>query len=264
MGASATIALGETGLAPAGGGCILSSTTPCAGFAPLRVARARRVARPAHPCADPHSIGRDRPPHARRRVGKAARLAAAAKPRAPGPGRGVCCHVEATFEHLTELTCSVGVQGATAERGGERAAKTMPDFIGSSAAVGRHPAGQLLLPPARAGAGSLTTMAPTSICPPPWPSSSNSCRCPSASPGPPAPPASLPWGAAGSGSQPQPNSRESPAPQPNSREPPAPHPSSREPPAPHPPTSGNPITARVTPPPVSPRPTRWTVISLFR
>ena len=160
MGADATLSLVESGFAPAGGGIIESNITPCARFTPcefhergelldlrirvpirnLSAAIGQRMLEAALeklPCTD-----------------------AAVDPREPGPGRGVCCLVEAAFEHHAELTSNVGEQGITAERVGGRAAKAMHDFIGSGAAVGRHLADQLLLPMALAGSGSFTTMAP--------------------------------------------------------------------------------------------------------
>lgn len=80
--------------------------------------------------------------------------------REPGPGRGVCCLCEASFEHITEITSAFGETNVTAERVGKRAGKTLQDFIGTKAAVGRQLADQLLLPLALAGGGSFTTMVP--------------------------------------------------------------------------------------------------------
>ena len=76
------------------------------------------------------------------------------------PGRGVCCLYEAQFENTAELSSSFGETNVTAERVGHRAAKSLQDFIGSQAPVGRHLADQLLLPMALAGSGSFTTMIP--------------------------------------------------------------------------------------------------------
>jgi RNA 3'-terminal phosphate cyclase (ATP) len=160
MGADASLALVESGFAPVGGGSILSNITPCAKLIPCEL----------HERGDLLGLRirvpiRNLSPAIGTRILAAAleMLAcedAAVEVRDPGPGRGVCCLVEADFEHLTELTSSVGEQGITAERVGTRAAKSMHDFIGSGAAVGRQLADQLLLPLALAGSGSFTTMAP--------------------------------------------------------------------------------------------------------
>ena len=85
---------------------------------------------------------------------------ASVETREPGPGRGVCCLYEATFENATNLTSAFGETNVTAERVGRRAAKSMKDFVGCGAPVGRHLADQLLLPLALAGSGGFTTMVP--------------------------------------------------------------------------------------------------------
>jgi len=160
MGADATISLVESGFAPAGGGCIESNINPCTKLIPCEL-HVRGELQGMHIRVPIRNLSAA---IAQRMLEAALErfpgTDAAVDVREPGPGRGVCCLVEAAFEHVTELTSSFGEQGVTAERIGTRAAKTMHDFIGSGAVVGRQLADQLLLPMALAGAGSFTTMAP--------------------------------------------------------------------------------------------------------
>jgi len=160
MGAEATISLVESGFAPAGGGIIESNINPCCKLTPFEFhergeLQTMRIRVPIRNLSA--EIGR-------RMLEAAAEkfpgTDAAMDVREPGPGRGVCCLVEAAFDHSTELTSSFGEQGVAAEKVGARAAKAMHDFIGTGAVVGRQLADQLLLPLALAGAGSFTTMAP--------------------------------------------------------------------------------------------------------
>ena len=160
MGAQAKATLVETGFAPAGGGVVECEVTPSKGYSeidwtdrgellsqsirvPVRaldVSIAGRILDAAlhhFPCDD-----------------------AMVEKREPGPGRGVACLVEATFEHGRELCTACGEQGVTAERVGKRAANAMANFIGNGAAVGLHLADQLLLPMALAGSGRFSTLSP--------------------------------------------------------------------------------------------------------
>lgn len=160
MGADATISLVESGFAPVGGGIIESNINPCARLTSLELRQrggvlGLRIRVPLRNLSA--EIGQRMLAAA---LEKLPCEDAAVESREPGPGRGVCCLVEAAFEHLSELASSVGEQGMSAERVGARAAKTMHDFIGSGAAVGRQLADQILLPLALAGCGSFTTMAP--------------------------------------------------------------------------------------------------------
>ncbi|MCX6879661.1 MAG: RNA 3'-terminal phosphate cyclase [Verrucomicrobia bacterium] len=165
MGADATISLVQSGFAPVGGGIMEATITPCGNLNPLALhdrgdLRALRIRVPIRNLSA--AIGQ-------RMLDAALEMLpcedASVEPREPGPGRGVCCLIEAAFEQITELTSDFGEQGVGAERIGARAAKNMHDFIGSRAAVGRHLADQLLLPLALAGSGSFTTMVPDSHVP---------------------------------------------------------------------------------------------------
>lgn len=160
MGAEVTVSLVESGFAPVGGGILECVIQPCAKLAPLELhergeLKSLRLRVPTRNL--PISIG-----------GRILDSALAMLPcddatveiREPGPGRGVCCLYQADFGHASELTSAIGETNVTAERVGRRAAKSLHDFIGSGAAVGRHLADQLLLPMALAGGGSFTTMMP--------------------------------------------------------------------------------------------------------
>ncbi|MGC4016891.1 MAG: RNA 3'-terminal phosphate cyclase [Luteolibacter sp.] len=160
LGADASLELGQTGFAPAGGGRITATVRPCTTFGKLDL----------HDRGEPldHSftvVSRrlgDRIPG---RVLKAAGdvldwQQQHVDMRENGPGTGICFLVEHRFEHGAELCSSFGEMGVLAEKVGHRAAKAMRDFIGSRAAVGLHLADQLLLPMALAGSGSFTTMKP--------------------------------------------------------------------------------------------------------
>jgi RNA 3'-terminal phosphate cyclase (ATP) len=160
MGGKAEVALEETGFAPAGGGRIRATISPS----------------PALSSFDWHEAGdalERRITVLSRRIkpGVAHRLLESAREvlgweegdiekRDDGPGAGVCLLVEQRFERGTELFSAFGEPGVTAERVGQRAAKTMKDFLGCGVLVGRYLADQLLIPMALARGGSFSTMNP--------------------------------------------------------------------------------------------------------
>lgn len=158
MGAEASLELLESGFAPVGGGAVKAAITPCprlrtVTFHERGELRGLRLRVPIRNLA----------PAIAERIRDAAlavlpQAEAVIDPREPGPGRGVCCLVEAEFEHTAELTSTFGEQGVSAERVGHRAAKVMTDFLNTGAVVGRCLADQLLLPLALAGSGSFLTM----------------------------------------------------------------------------------------------------------
>jgi RNA 3'-terminal phosphate cyclase (ATP) len=76
---------------------------------------------------------------------------------ADGLGQGICCMVEAEFEHHREMFVSFGEMALSSEAVGKRAASAMQQYVQSGVAVGRHTADQLLLPMALAGSGEFTT-----------------------------------------------------------------------------------------------------------
>lgn len=160
MGVEAEMKLLESGFAPAGGGVIECSVEPCTGPQPLeRMARGELVS------------SRVRVPVRHLPVSIAGRILDAAlvdfpcddaqvEVREPGPGKGVLCQLEASFENGCEMACCFGEHRLSAERVGRRAGKSMKSFLGGKAAVGRYLGDQLLLPLALAGGGSFTTTAP--------------------------------------------------------------------------------------------------------
>jgi RNA 3'-terminal phosphate cyclase (ATP) len=160
MGADFTISLVQTGFAPVGGGVIECEIQPCAKLTPIEV----------HKRGELKSMNL-RVPTRNLPIAIGGRMLDAAlkqfpcddatvEIREPGPGRGVCCLYEAVFENCEEITSAFGESNVTAERVGRRAGKSLQDFIGSGAPVGRHLADQLLLPMALAGSGSFTTLVP--------------------------------------------------------------------------------------------------------
>ena len=165
MGAMAELRMIETGFAPVGGGVIECEVQACAKFDQIEwmergELREKSIRVPV----------RDLPMSIAGRVLDAALAAfpceeAKVVALPEGPGRGVACFVEASFEHGHELCATFGEHGTSSEKVGRRAAKMMNDFIGNGAAVGRHLADQLLLPMALAGGGRFTTMPPDSHVP---------------------------------------------------------------------------------------------------
>jgi len=165
MGAEASVSLTQSGFAPVGGGAIECEIQPSSKLTEIHL----------HERGELESL-RLRVPirNLNPRIGERI-LAAALKEfpcedagietREPGPGRGVCCLYEALFENSAEISSTFGETNVTAERVGKRAAKSLGDFIGSQAPVGRHLADQLLLPLAIAGGGSFTTMVPDNHLP---------------------------------------------------------------------------------------------------
>ncbi len=160
MGAKVSISLVQSGFAPVGGGIIECEIQPCAELTPLSL----------HERGELKSLSL-RVPIRNLQIAIGGRMLDAAlkqlpcddatvEIREPGPGRGVCCLYEAVFENSEELASSFGETNVTAERVGQRAAKSLQDFINSGVPVGRHLADQLLLPMALAGGGSFTTMVP--------------------------------------------------------------------------------------------------------
>ncbi|MES2477127.1 MAG: RNA 3'-terminal phosphate cyclase [Verrucomicrobiota bacterium] len=160
MGADVSISLVQSGFAPVGGGVIECEIQPCPKLTPIDL----------HERGELKSMNL-RVPIRNLQIAIGGRMLDAAlkqlpcddatvEIREPGPGRGVCCLYEAVFENCEELSSSFGETNVTAERVGQRAAKSLQDFISSGVPVGRHLADQLLLPMALAGSGSFTTMVP--------------------------------------------------------------------------------------------------------
>ncbi len=159
-GLDASISLESTGFAPSGGGAIQCTIHPSMGFVPLDLTTRGELEETRI-----RVITRHLPLSIAQRMLDSVRKAlptddAEIEEREAGPGAGICCLAECGFGGTREITSGFGEQGVTAERIAKRTAKSMLDFIGSGAAVGRHLADQLLLPMALAGGGRVVTMSP--------------------------------------------------------------------------------------------------------
>lgn len=160
LGVDASLTLGQTGFAPAGGGHITAVVRPCAGLGELDLHERGAPLERSFTVVS-RRLGERIPERVLKAAGDVLDWDQHhLDSRDDGPGTGICLLVEHRFEHGTELCTSFGEMGVLAEKVGHRAAKAMRDFIGSEAAVGRHLADQLLLPMALAGGGSFTTMKP--------------------------------------------------------------------------------------------------------
>lgn len=160
MGFDASLELVQTGFAPAGGGVIDCVIRPVENLKPfILLDRGQLLST------------RIRVPVRGLAPGIAERVLAAAIEHNPyddaridglpsGPGQGVACIVESTFEHASEMACVLGEMSVSSESLGKRAGKSMAHFLASNATVGRYLADQLLLPMALAGGGRFTTTAP--------------------------------------------------------------------------------------------------------
>lgn len=160
MGAEVTTNLAQAGFSPVGGGVVECVIQPLEKFQPLEVHE-----RGAETFTRLRVLTRNLPLSIAGRMLDAALEHypcedASVETVEPGPGRGVCCLYYAGFENTAELASAIGETNVTAERLGKRAAKSLRDFIGLGAPVGRHLADQLLLPLALAGSGGFTCMVP--------------------------------------------------------------------------------------------------------
>jgi RNA 3'-terminal phosphate cyclase (ATP) len=69
--------------------------------------------------------------------------------------------VEIESDHVTEVFTGFGQRGVPAEEIARKTARTVQEYLGSAAPVGRHLADQLLIPMALAGGGRFRTLSPT-------------------------------------------------------------------------------------------------------
>ncbi len=160
MGGDVQVHLLQTGFAPVGGGAILCEVQPCAQLQPIEL----------HERGELLSL-KLRVPIRKLSISIGGRILdsalsqlpcddASVEAREEGPGRGVCCLYEATYENASEISTAFGEAQVTSEKVGRRAAKGLQHFMGSKVAVGRHLADQILIPMALAGRGSFTTIVP--------------------------------------------------------------------------------------------------------
>ncbi|WP_074822259.1 RNA 3'-terminal phosphate cyclase [Pragia fontium] len=75
----------------------------------------------------------------------------------PVAGSGNALLLQMNFEHLSEVVCTIGTRGKSAEKVAIEACAEMQAYLDSMAVVGEHLADQLLLPMALAGAGRFST-----------------------------------------------------------------------------------------------------------
>ena len=165
LGPQASVTLECAGFAPAGGGVIHATVQPCPKLVPFEMMTREEAGE-----SRIRVLYRHLPLSVPGRMLDAALAVlpckdAAVENREPGPGAGICCLVESEFGEAREMTSAFGEKGATAERIGHHAAKSMANYIGSGVPVGRHLADQLLLPMALAGGGRFATMAPDAHVP---------------------------------------------------------------------------------------------------
>lgn len=165
MGGKATVACQSVGFAPAGGGCLTANIHPSPQLQPLELLQRGELDE-----SRIRVLTRHIPLPVAGRMLDAALEAFPCKDAVvescePGPGAGIVCLVEADFGGIREMTSGFGEYGVPAEKVAYRATKTMSDYIGCRAPVGRHLADQLLLPLALAGSGRIATMAPDAHVP---------------------------------------------------------------------------------------------------
>lgn len=163
MGPRVTARLVRPGFYPAGGGRIEMEIEPCPALKPIELTERgalRRVGARALVAALPGDIAVRELAAVGEVLGwpeEALRIEQL--PERVGPGNIVM--LEAEFDQVTEMTSGFGQLGVPAQVVGEKAAKRMAGYLGSTAAFGPHLADQLILPMALAGAGVVSTVKPT-------------------------------------------------------------------------------------------------------
>lgn len=159
MGVKATVALERHGFMQAGGGRLIATVKPLKKWKKLKLTERgepleiRGIVVQAHL---PQDI-------AQREIASAARVLEWPTDRfsveevreSSGPGNAIL--LEATFEHITEISTGVAQMGKSAESVAAGAAKGLRGYLASAAPVGVHLADQLLLPMALAGGGLFHT-----------------------------------------------------------------------------------------------------------
>lgn len=166
MGANATIHLVETGFAPSGGGIIGCEIQPVTeNFREIEIGERGPLVSQSLKV-----ISRSMNPSIAQRLFAAVQkdwpcLDPMIEDRGEGPGQGLICLAEVTFENGCELVTGCAERGISAEKLGHRMGRSMKTFLDTQASVGRHLADQLLLPMALAGKGRFLTTAPDNHVP---------------------------------------------------------------------------------------------------
>ena len=152
------------GFFPAGGGEIRLRVVPCGKPAHCtwrNAARSSEATREAVVANLPVDIARRELDLVKARLGfPDADLRIVGNAPAHGPGNVLLIVLQ--YRHVTEVFTGFGEPRVRAEVVAERAVKEAEAFARSEAAAGEHLADQLLLPMALAGAGSFTTLEPSS------------------------------------------------------------------------------------------------------
>jgi RNA 3'-terminal phosphate cyclase (ATP) len=163
MGPKVTARLERYGFYPAGGGRIVIQILPVPYLAPLHLMqRGGSVARRAVAILSrlPARIGERELAVVRKRLAISEEDTELRRVESRGPGNALL--IECIFASLTEIFSGFGERGVTAERVAEEVAEAAREYLASTAAADRHLADQLQIPLALAGAGSFTTLTPTS------------------------------------------------------------------------------------------------------
>ena len=164
MGVRIETGLERYGFFPAGGGEIRLRVVPCAKLGALHLEERGPLER-SHAQAVvanlPVDIARRELDLVKARLGfPDADLRIVGNAPAHGPGNVLLIVLQ--YRHVTEVFTGFGEPRVRAEVVAERAVKEAEAFARSEAAAGEHLADQLLLPMALAGAGSFTTLEPSS------------------------------------------------------------------------------------------------------
>jgi len=164
MGAGIETSLERYGFFPAGGGEVRLRVVPCAQLGALQLEERgplERIYADAVVANLPVDIARRELSVVKARLGLPdANLHLVGNAPAHGPGNVLL--IVQRYRNVTEVFTGFGEPRVRAEAVAERAVKEAEAFARSEAAVGEHLADQLLLPMALAGAGSFTTLEPSS------------------------------------------------------------------------------------------------------
>lgn len=159
MGVTLDIQLLRHGFYPAGGGEVLATTAPLAGWHPLHLETRGELCRLSAVgivSGVPAEVAKRETQRAADRMGELEQELRVL-PGDQGPGNMLMVVLE--YQKLTELFSACGERGLPAEAVADRAARQALMYRDRGAAVGEFLADQLLLPMALAGQGSFTTQA---------------------------------------------------------------------------------------------------------
>ena len=165
MGCGVELELERFGFFPAGGGLIHARIAPCDKLLPVSlmergVAQSRTVRVVSAHVVE--TVGKRMAAQAQRLLESSGWAPAGVTvDSVDSAGAGNVLSVSLESEHISEMACAFGERGKSGRRVASEAAKSMHDYLGTRAVVGRRLADQLLLPMALSGAGEFLTMAPS-------------------------------------------------------------------------------------------------------